>query len=84
MGKYLYWPVAGAAVFWREPSFSIAKAKKALPDLRKQFRLFAAEFEIERVMLLNSGGRRYWRWRAGKWTQGRDYDFAPSDISKWH
>ena len=76
---YLYWPVAGAIVFWRE-AHSLPKAKAAISSLRHRH----PDAEIERVLLLNNNARRYWRWRNGKWsTAGHFDDVAPSDLAHW-
>jgi hypothetical protein len=76
--QYLYWPVAGASVFWREP-YGLHKAKAAIPGLRKQW----PEAEVERVKLFNNNSRRYWRWRNGKWSTENHYDPSPADLEKW-
>lgn len=78
MTAYLYWPVSGASVFWREAD-SLAKAKAALPKLRERHPCI----EIERVLLLNNGARRYWRWRAGKWSHDQHYDPTEQDLARW-
>lgn len=75
--KYLYWPVSGSASFWRE-AYSLAKAKAALPKLREQW----PNVEIERVLLVGNG-RRYWRWRRGRWSLKDHWDQTPADLSKW-
>ena len=77
MGKYLYWPVSGAGVVWRE-AYSFAKAKDALLELRKKW----PKIEVERVLLVGNG-RRYWRWRDGKWSANDRYDPTPADLAHW-
>ena len=79
MTSYLYWPVSGAIVFWREP-YSIRKAKATLPALRKEW----PAVEIERVMLLNNDARRYWRWRKGQWSFNDHFDPTPVDLMHWN
>ena len=77
--SYLYWPVAGASLFWREPC-GIKKAKAALPELRKKW----SDVEIERVLLLDNNARRYWRWRGGKWDAFKWLDDpTEADLRKW-
>lgn len=80
MPKYLYWPVAGAAVFWRE-AHSLERAKAALPKLRADW----PDVEIERVMLVDAipNARRYWRWRDGNWSVQGHYDPRPDDLARW-
>lgn len=78
MGDYLYRPVSGAIVFWHE-AYSLLKAKAALPKIREKW----PEVEIERVLLLNTNARRYWRWRSGKWSTRFYDDATPQDLAKW-
>jgi hypothetical protein len=78
MTPYLYWPVSGAILFWRKPG-TICTAKASVARHRQQF----PEAEIERVLEVGNNGRRYWRWRDGKWSL--DFTSKPSeqDLEKW-
>jgi len=78
--SYLYWPVAGSSCWWREP-YSLAKAKAALPALRRQHPGY--DFEIERVLLLNNNARQYFRWRGGKWSLKNHFAPTTADIAHW-
>jgi hypothetical protein len=67
VSKYLYQVVSGAALF--------GKVSKALWAARGKAELLAASaagahgpFEIERILELPGGGRRYWRLRGKRWT----------------
>lgn len=80
--RYLYWPIAGASVWWREPKPSLKEAKIGVIGLRERGYPNA---EVERVLITLSGqGRRYWRWRGGRWSLDRHYaDPSPVDLAKW-
>lgn len=78
--RYLYWPVAGASVWWREAD-TMKRAKAALRTLRQQHPGY--DFEIERVLLLNNNARRYWRRRNGKWSTENHFDPTAADLAHW-
>lgn len=76
---YQYELVAGMGYFGKPAR--LREAKAALPSLR----LRHPNAEIERVLTLPTGGRRYWRWRRGRWRlwDARD-DPSPADLAKWY
>lgn len=78
MTIYFYWPVAGAAQFWKEPR-TLPQAKAALPALREKW----PAIEVERVLVFNGNSRRYYRWRSGRWSTDDPYDPTPEDLGRW-
>ncbi len=40
--------------------------------------------EIERILHLDSGGERYWRWRNGKWNLKFWTEPTPADLDHWN
>lgn len=77
--QYLYSLVAGMGYFGNPHALKVVKA--ALPSLRKRY----PEAEIERVLTLPTGGRRYWRWRRGRWRPWDAHDDpSPADLAKWN
>ncbi len=73
---YRYQAVSGASV-WGRPC-SLQEARQRVCALR----MTQPEAEVERVLELERG-RRYWRWRNGRWAFKDHYDPSPSDLAKW-
>jgi len=40
-------------------------------------------FEIERILVLSNGAKRYWRMRNGKWVTKFDYTCPEADAKRW-
>lgn len=75
--RYRYRTVSGASEWG---------ALKSLPKARQHvcaLRVKHPEAEVERVLELPGGARRYWRWRGGRWSFHNMYDPTPADLAKW-
>ena len=75
---YRYQAVSGASI-WGGLT-GLKKARQRVCALR----VTRADAEVERVLQLPGGGRRYWRWRNGRWDWSKLYDDpSPKDLAKW-
>lgn len=57
-----------------------------LRDAVARCRQTDSEAEVERILLLPSGNRRYWLWRRGRWQlYGQcPFDASKKDLAHWH
>lgn len=76
--KYQYQAVCGALVCGG--LCSINKAKIFVRSLRDKG---VGNFEVERVQQLPTGGRRYYRWRNGRWSIDNHYNPTVADLTHW-
>lgn len=82
MSTYTYQIVEGASVYGRPQS--IQMAKEGADKIARQYG--GAPVEVERVLELPYGARRYWRWRSGKWvltSDDRYYSPSATDLQRW-
>ena len=80
---YRYQAVDGVSLWTRSP-YGYREAVDRVRGLRITGRPCA---EVERVLVLPSGGHRYWRWRRGKWElfgSGKHiFEPTAADFAKW-
>ena len=76
--KYQYQAVTGAGV-WGNPG-TLADAKSRVKALRSKW----PSAEVERIAIAGAIGRRYWRFRSGKWSLDFWTDPSPADLEKWN
>ena len=79
MTSYLYQAVDGCAVLQRSPK-TIQRAKHIVAMHRMDGR---ASAEIERVEILPTGSRSYWRWRSGQWRFWDASEPTSDDLQRW-
>lgn len=76
--EFQYQAVTGAAM-WGNPG-SLADARKRVMALQAEW----PSVEIERIAFVGlSNGRRYWRFRSGKWSTDFTSDPSPADLARW-